>query len=84
LDKPNSIVGLSGFALLTIPIEIPIPGNGMIESIYLSPLAQSLVISLTTGENYFYYPSGATSVASATVGLVSPKPKLISKIKVKY
>ncbi|KAJ3340969.1 hypothetical protein HDU91_000777 [Kappamyces sp. JEL0680] len=57
LDKPNSI------------LEITIPGGGQLESLFLSPLAQGLIVSLLTGENYFYYPTGPS------------KPRALSKIK---
>ena len=70
LDKPNSIV--------EIPILLSTP-NTAVEKIYLSPLAQGLVISATNGDNFFYYPPSSSSTPSSSV-----KPKPLSKIKVFY
>lgn len=75
--------------------EIPITGNGAVEAIYLSPLAQGVIISLVSGENYFYYPPSVVTSASSTStpssvttllavggGGALSKPKILSKIKV--
>lgn len=84
LDKPDSIVEIP------LPISGQISGSSaLLERVFLSPLAQGLIISLSTGGNYFYYPpspamstSSITTPGSATIfGGALSKPRLLSKTK---